>query len=109
EACSGLQGCDISEIVKLETEVGCSCCASQICGCEASNKTDEVVFGLNKRQREVGITPQCDINGTLCGERKNSGGSSCALAAHGAYDSSQILMILPALAFAVMLRRRKRR
>ncbi len=110
EACSGLQGCEISEIVKLESEAGCSCCASQICGCEATGKTEEAVFGLNERQREKGITPQCDINGTLCGERKhNGGGSSCALAAHGAYDSSQILLILPALAFAVMLRRRSRR
>ncbi|HSC33920.1 MAG TPA: hypothetical protein VLG45_01495, partial [Thermodesulfobacteriota bacterium] len=94
---------------KLETEAGCSCCASQICGCEASNTTENAVFDLNKRQREKDITPQCDINGTLCGERKNSGGSSCALASHGAYDSSQILMILPALAFAMILRRRKRR
>ena len=110
EACSGLQGCEISEIVKLESEVGCSCCASQICGCEASSTTENAVFDLNKRQREKDITPQCDINGTLCGERKhNGGGSSCALAPQGADDSFNILLILPALAFTIMLRRRSRR
>jgi hypothetical protein len=68
------------------------------------------VFDLNKRQREKDITPQCDINGTLCGERKhNGGGSSCALAAQGADDGFEILLILPALAFTIMLRRRSRR
>src|SRR4030067_2346217 len=65
EACSGLESCDVSEIIKLEEEVGCSCCASQICGCEPNGKTEEAVFELNEKQRERGITPQCDINGTL--------------------------------------------
>ena len=108
EACTGLQGCDISEIVKLEAEVGCSCCASQICGCEADGKTEEAVFGLNKRQREKGITPQCDINGTLCGESRHNGGSSCALADSGGDKSFPILLILPALVVAVRLLRKSR-
>ncbi|HSE83565.1 MAG TPA: hypothetical protein VLB01_03365 [Thermodesulfobacteriota bacterium] len=66
-ACSGLQSCEISEIVKLETEVGCSCCASQICGCEPNDQTNAAIFDLNQQQRDRGITPQCDVNGTLCG------------------------------------------
>jgi hypothetical protein len=66
-ACSGVQGCESSEIIKLETEVGCSCCASQICGCEPNDQTNAAIFNLNQRQRERGITPQCDVNGTLCG------------------------------------------
>jgi hypothetical protein len=102
EACSGLQGCEISEIVKLESEVGG--CTSQPSGGEQQNR--ETVFGLNKRREGYA---QCDTNGP-CGERKhNGGGSSCALVAQGADDSFQILLILPALAFTIMLRRRKRR
>lgn len=68
-ACSGLQPpqCEISEIAKLESEVGCSCCASQICGCELNEKTNAAIFDLNDRQRMLNIKPQCDINGTLCG------------------------------------------
>ena len=66
-ACSGLSGCNISEIVKAETEATCSCCASQLCGCSASEKTNVAIFNLNAQQRDLGIKPQCDINGTLCG------------------------------------------
>lgn len=66
-ACSGLSQCKISEIAKLESEVGCSCCASQICGCQPTEKTNEVIFDLNELQRDRGIKPQCDLNGTLCG------------------------------------------
>jgi hypothetical protein len=105
EACSGLQGCDISEIVKLESEVGCSCCASQVCGCDANSKTENAVFSLNEIQRERGITPQCDINGTLCGE-KGGGGSSCALASHGDGGGFPLLLILPGLILVVGLRRK---
>ncbi len=67
EACSGLQDSPISEIFKLEIEVGCSCCASQICGCEPNNETNDAIANVNQDQRDKGITPQCDINGTLCG------------------------------------------
>ena len=66
-ACSGLGKSPISEIIKLETEVGFSCAASQICGCEPRKKTNEAIFRLNERQRARGISPQCDLNGTLCG------------------------------------------
>jgi hypothetical protein len=70
KACAGLTDGKkgISEIAKLELAVGCSCCASQICGCEASTDTDSEIRNLNELQREVGIQPQCDYNGSLCGE-----------------------------------------
>jgi hypothetical protein len=68
EACSGLGKSSVSEILKLETEVGFSCAASQICGCEPKKKTNEAIFNLNQSQRDLGISPQCDLNGTLCGE-----------------------------------------
>jgi len=67
KACSGLSKCDISEIVKAETTASCSCCASQLCGCASNGKTDTAIAGLNQDQRNRGIIPQCDINGTLCG------------------------------------------
>jgi hypothetical protein len=66
-ACGGLAGCDISEIVKVETAAGCSCCASQLCGCDPSAKTNKAISALNQQQRDRSIKPQCDINGTLCG------------------------------------------
>ncbi|HSP98571.1 MAG TPA: hypothetical protein VL049_15225, partial [Candidatus Dormibacteraeota bacterium] len=67
EACLGLQNCDLGEIFKAEQAAGCSCCASQLCNCTASGATDHAVFALDAAQREAGETPQCDINGTLCG------------------------------------------
>ena len=67
EACAGLGQSSVSEILKLETEVGFSCAASQICGCEPKKKTNEKIFRLNESQRTRGISPQCDQNGTLCG------------------------------------------
>ena len=66
-ACTGLAGCDISEIVKAETAANCSCCASQLCGCDPSAKTNKAISTLNQQQRDRGVTPQCDVNGTLCG------------------------------------------
>jgi len=69
DACSGLGKGPISEILLLETEVGCSCCASQICGCEPRPQTNAEILELNKRQRDRSITPQCNLNGTLCGGR----------------------------------------
>jgi hypothetical protein len=69
-ACTGLAGCDISEIVKAETAAGCSCCASQLCGCSPSAETNKAISSLNQKQRDRGIAPQCDINGTLCGSAR---------------------------------------
>lgn len=66
-ACSGLGKCQLSEIIKAETAAECSCCASQLCGCGADGKTNTAIFTLNQQQRDRGITPQCDVNGTLCG------------------------------------------
>jgi hypothetical protein len=67
EACYGIQSCDVSEILKAERAADCSCCASQLCGCSASAVTNGEVSALNTEQRNRGETPQCDINGTLCG------------------------------------------
>jgi hypothetical protein len=69
EACAGLGKSSVSEILKLEIEVGYSCAASQICGCEPKKKTNEEVYRLNEEQRVRGIAPQCDLNGTLCGAK----------------------------------------
>ena len=66
-ACSELAQCDISEIVKAETAAQCSCCASQLCGCSPNGKTNTEIAVLDQQQRDRGIKPQCDINGTLCG------------------------------------------
>jgi hypothetical protein len=50
----------------------CSCCASQVCGCANSGididpVTQAEIARLNAEQQQLGITPQCQINGTLCG------------------------------------------
>jgi hypothetical protein len=68
-ACSGLGKCQLSEIIKAETAAECSCCASQLCGCDADGKTNIEIATLNQQQRDRGIKPQCDINGTLCGSK----------------------------------------
>jgi hypothetical protein len=66
-ACSGLSKCDVSEIIKAETAAECSCCASQLCACNSNVKTNTAIAALNQQQRDRGIAPQCDVNGTLCG------------------------------------------
>ncbi len=66
-ACSALPKCEISEIVKVEQAAQCSCCASQLCGCAPNAETNKAIGSLNQQQRDLAITPQCDINGTLCG------------------------------------------
>lgn len=67
DACLGLQNCPLGEIFKAESAAGCSCCASQLCGCEPNGATNLKIGQLNAAQRTAGETPQCDINGTLCG------------------------------------------
>jgi len=66
-ACSALPKCELSEIVKAEQAAQCSCCASQLCGCTPNAETNKAIGSLNQQQRDLAITPQCDINGTLCG------------------------------------------
>ncbi len=66
-ACGGLSGCDITEVIKAETAASCSCCASQLCGCNPDATTNAEIAVLNQQQRDRSIKPQCDINGTLCG------------------------------------------
>jgi hypothetical protein len=69
KACGALPKCDLSEIIKAETAAQCSCCASQLCGCQPNTQTNEAIGSLVKRQRTLGVTPQCDLNGTLCGSK----------------------------------------
>ncbi len=86
QACSGLSACTsspgITAIIELEASVGCSCCASQVCGCTGQNaQTAEAIYDLNAAQCARGITPQCCVNGTLCGEKNGQAfacpGGSC--------------------------------
>ena len=67
QACGGLGQCNIQAIARLEEEVGCSCCASQICGCEPNAQTNAEVYDLVQEQTARGIDSQCEQNGTLCG------------------------------------------
>jgi hypothetical protein len=67
DACTGLGTCHIDAIIALETANSCSCCASQICRCPANSETNAAIATLNQEQRDRGIVPQCDLNGTLCG------------------------------------------
>jgi hypothetical protein len=70
DACQALPDCSplgLAAIIKLESDVECSCCASQLCGCTPNDRTNNAIFNLNRRQRDLSIIPQCDVNGTLCG------------------------------------------
>jgi hypothetical protein len=71
QACSGIQDLEGLKLIGIvEALAGCSCCASQICGCSETDinaQTNNEIFNLNLDQKAVGIVPQCDINGTLCG------------------------------------------
>ncbi len=68
DACAGLQTCKVSAIIALESARECSCCASQLCQCEPSAATNAAIRGFNELQEERGIMPQCELNGTLCGD-----------------------------------------
>jgi len=107
-ACTGLQALGLTEIINLEVAAKCSCCASQICGCDANPATEQAIFDLNRRQRNSDIKPQCDINHTLCGENFNNGGSStCALAPPGTQNSFPIYILLLGLVAVRMFMRRR--
>ena len=69
EACSGIRNMNgLTEIALLEGLAQCSCCASQVCGCDNINQqTNEAISELNDEQKEAGIYTQCFLNGTLCG------------------------------------------
>lgn len=70
EACEDLGDCPAAGIIaiaNLEAAEGCSCCASQLCGCTPNDLTNNAIYDLNQRQLELSITPQCSINQTLCG------------------------------------------
>jgi len=70
EACSGIQNMKgLTEITLLEGLAQCSCCASQVCGCDNINgPTNAAIVDLNAEQTAAGIMTQCVINNTLCGE-----------------------------------------
>jgi hypothetical protein len=70
KACSDLPKCPkagTAAILELETAAGCSCCASQLCGCVPNAQTNAAIATLVEQQHARGITSQCDVNGTLCG------------------------------------------
>ncbi|WNM57134.1 hypothetical protein [Candidatus Nitrospira allomarina] len=69
EACSGIQDMNgLTEITLVEALAECSCCASQICGCDNINdQTNAAIVNLNAEQTSAGIMTQCEINHTLCG------------------------------------------
>lgn len=75
-ACGGLAELSgLRAILALEQIDQVSCGASQICGCDEpgtdiSAVTQAEITGLNQGQEALGITPQCQLNGTLCGARK---------------------------------------
>jgi hypothetical protein len=72
-ACSGLAELSgLRAILALEQMDQCSCCASQVCGCATAGvdidpATQAEIARLNAEQEQLQITPQCQINGTLCG------------------------------------------
>jgi len=107
DACTGLQACSVTAIIALEVAAKCSCCASQICGCVANSETEQMIFDLNKEQRNSGIKTQCEFNGTLCGENFNNGiSSTCALAPPGAQKSFPIyILVLGLVAMRMFMRR----
>ncbi len=75
-ACGGLSDlAGLRSILALEQVDRVSCGASQVCGCDEPGKdidaaTQADITRLDQRQQKLGIEPQCQINGTLCGAKK---------------------------------------
>jgi hypothetical protein len=69
KSCQNIQSAPgLGQIMLVESLAECSCCASQVCGCDNINqKTDEAIYNLNNEQRNDHIETQCQINDTLCG------------------------------------------
>ena len=69
KACTNIQDAPgLGQIMLVESMAECSCCASQVCGCDNINqKTNQAIYNLNQERRQDHIEPQCDINNTLCG------------------------------------------
>src|SRR5262249_23461471 len=65
DACGGLGNCDTTSIIQLETEMGCSCCASQICRCAANAGAQAEIAELDPEQRDRGVTPRWALSGAL--------------------------------------------
>ncbi len=72
-ACGNLaEQSGVKAILALELADQCSCCASQVCGCSNAGvdidaDTQTEITKLNAKQEKLQITPQCQINDTLCG------------------------------------------
>jgi hypothetical protein len=72
-ACNGIGSvAGMKDILKVEELAECSCCASQVCGCDSfedniNAETEKAIAELNAAQLQTGVVPQCDINQTLCG------------------------------------------
>jgi hypothetical protein len=75
-ACGGLSELGgLREILALEQIDRVSCGASQACGCDEPGRdidaaTQAEITELNRGQQAIGIKPQCQLNGTLCGATK---------------------------------------
>lgn len=75
-ACGGLSELGgLREILALEQIDRVSCGASQVCGCDEPGRdidaaTQAEITELNRGQQAIGIKPQCQLNGTLCGATK---------------------------------------
>jgi hypothetical protein len=99
KACGGLaEQSGLPAILALEQRDQCSCCASQVCGCATPDaNTQAEISQLNAQQQTLGITPQCEINGTLCGASQMP-----ALEAAVLPSSASVQVGNPATAFATI-------
>jgi hypothetical protein len=99
KACGGLaEQSGLRAILAVEQLDQCSCCASQVCGCATPDaNTQAEIAQLNAQQQTLEITPQCEINGTLCGASQLP-----ALEAAVLPGSASVQVGNPATAFATI-------